>query len=216
MKPYYDDGKGIQIFLGDAREILPGISPVDTIVCDPVWPNAHPELAGSDNPAGLFKEICDLLPKANSLHVWLGVQSDPRFLKAVGEKWSFLRTSYLSLAVPSYNGRCLVTGDLLYSFGSWPPSKEGARVIPGECRVTCIPKLKQDHPCARNLAHCKWVLKWWSNEADIVADPQCGVGTTLRAAKDLGRKAIGIEIEERYCEIAARRLAQEVLDFSTP
>lgn len=67
------------------------------------------------------------------------------------------------------------------------------------------------HPAQMPLRMASDHIISWSNAGEIVLDPMCGAGTTLRAAKDLGRKAIGIEICEKYCEIAARRLAQEVL-----
>jgi site-specific DNA-methyltransferase (adenine-specific) len=69
------------------------------------------------------------------------------------------------------------------------------------------------HPTQKPVALMKWIVDGWTEADDLIVDPFMGSGTTLRAAKDLGRKAIGIEIEERYCEIAAKRCAQEVLDL---
>jgi len=60
----------------------------------------------------------------------------------------------------------------------------------------------------------RWLVDLVSQPGECVLDPFAGSGTTLAAAKQLGRIAVGIEIEERYCEIAAKRLAQEVLPLS--
>ena len=69
------------------------------------------------------------------------------------------------------------------------------------------------HPTQKPVALMAWVIGKWCGEAETILDPYMGSGPVMRAAKDLGRKAIGIELEERYCEIAAERCSQEVLDL---
>lgn len=74
------------------------------------------------------------------------------------------------------------------------------------------PKL---HPAQKPICRLGQYIQISTNENDMVLDPFMGSGTTLRAAKNLSRQAIGIEIEEKYCEIAAQRMQQEVLDLCT-
>ena len=73
----------------------------------------------------------------------------------------------------------------------------------------------KEHIAEKPIEVMKWVLAVTKANSTIL-DPFMGSGTTLRAAKDLRRKAIGIEIEEKYCEISAKRLSQEVFDFAPP
>ena len=71
----------------------------------------------------------------------------------------------------------------------------------------------QGHPTAKPLPMVRDWVRLFTNPGDTVFDPFAGSGTTLRAAVDEGRKAIGVELDERYCEVIAKRLAQGVLDF---
>ena len=72
----------------------------------------------------------------------------------------------------------------------------------------------EDHPTPKPVALAEHFIRLHTRPDEIVLDSFMGAGSTLVAAKGLGRKAIGIEIEEKYCEIAAKRLAQEVLAFA--
>ncbi len=72
---------------------------------------------------------------------------------------------------------------------------------------------ERKHPTQKPVALFEYLIRTYTNEEDTVLDNVMGSGTTLVAAKQLGRKSIGIEIEEKYCEIAVRRLSQEPIQF---
>lgn len=84
--------------------------------------------------------------------------------------------------------------------------------VPCSYRLIEVPQ-KVDHPCAKPYKAWKTLLSNIAKPGHTILDPFMGSGTTLRAAKELGMKAIGIDIEERYCDLAARQLSQEVMEF---
>jgi DNA modification methylase len=89
-------------------------------------------------------------------------------------------------------------------YKQFPPPVRALEVGGDPCRPITA------HPTQKPISLMQWCIGL-SGECSLILDPFMGTGTTLCAAKDLGRSAIGIEIEERYCEIAANRLSQEVL-----
>ena len=219
-KSYYEHA-GITIYHGDCREILPSLPGVDCVITDPVWPNSSPFLVGADRPKELLSEMCSELPPTNRLIIHVGCDSDPRFFEAVPKIYPFLRVAWLRYACPTRKGRCLYGADVAYVFGKYPRSVPGRRVISGEycsvkpdvrrVRVTAHKEYGRpvggEHPTPRRLQHVLWLVAKWAE--GTVLDPFCGSGTTLVAAAACNLPGIGIEIEERWCEIAAKRLSQE-------
>jgi hypothetical protein len=222
VKLYYEDDL-VRLFHGDAREISPEFGRFETIITDPVWPNSiFPKVL---DPQVLLGEVLCLVD-VRRVVIQLGADSDPRFLAAVPSRWKFVRFCLLEHARPSYKGRLVYGGDIAYVFGEIP--RTGRKLIPGLCISTTSDSLFRrgtwngetnkyftrhassviPHPAPRRLQHVAWLCKWFAGES--VLDPFSGSGTTLCAAKELGRKAVGVEIEEKYCEFSAKRLERTV------
>jgi len=230
LKYFYADD-AVVIIHGDSREKLPMLGPLESIITDPVWPNAAVDLVGKDDPGGLFSEMCQAVVSTDRLVVQLGCDTDPRFLATVPAAWPFLRVCWLDYARPSYKGRLLYTGDVAYAFGVPPAFIKGRQVMSGMCRSAKSDKLfhrkthnkrgrdfdrqsGQDipHPTPRRLQHVSWLVHQFSD--NFVVDPFAGSCTVAVAAKSLGRKCICIEIKEEFCELGATRLRQEYFDFN--
>jgi site-specific DNA-methyltransferase (adenine-specific) len=103
----------------------------------------------------------------------------------------------------------------MMGFGNWIPvvvyGREGVSLYQPQQDATAVPVLGDmpEHPSPKPLRAMTWILSRF--RGDSVIDPFAGSGTTLVAAKQLGWSAVGIEREERFCEIAVRRLQQDVL-----
>ncbi len=223
MTPYYQDDL-VTLYCADAREVLATGITTDSVITDPVWPNSV--FPNVPDPEELCRQVLELV-RCERIVVQLGCDSDPRFLRSVPNRFKFFRVCWLEYVRASYKARLLYTGDVAYVFGSPPPARAGATVLPGRCTSTRTDEFvtgnrkseafnpqKLPHPAPRRYQHVRWLVKWFGGGS--VLDPFCGSGTTLAAAKDLGIPAIGIEIEEKYCEVAVKRLRQRILRFDEP
>jgi len=158
--PYYAD-EFVTLYHGDSREILPDLV-FDTLITDPVWPNAIAQLEGADRPFELFEEmwnILTVLPARAAIH--LGTDSDPRFLRCVPKEMKFFRTVNLEYSLPGRKGRLLQGHDTGYLFGRTPKPIPGKQLISG--RTICGSAGKETkHPCPRKLSHVSFLVAWWS------------------------------------------------------
>ena len=196
MKPYYQED-GITIYHGDCRDVLPALPKAGLVLTDPPY--------GLDMAAKPFRSR---FARAG----WDSAPATPELLDLVrskGDVQIIWGGNYYMLPPK----QCFLVWDKQQpeDFSSamceiaWTSLDQAAKMF--RCWALSYERF---HPTQKPEALMRWCLKF--AEGDVL-DPFMGVGTTLRAAKDLGRRAIGIEIEEKYCEIAAKRLSQQVLAF---
>lgn len=209
------------IYHGDCLEVLPALSRVDAVVTDPPYGvegghggqtrdylKADYDGEWEDN-AEYIASVC-----APAIKMCINLADCVAFTP--GTRCTFLYPQpddmgcFWSPAAPR-RGKFgfAVYHPILYYGRNW---LSGKAQTPAGIALTEAAQ-PNGHPCPKPLGAWKWLVKKMCPPDGIVLDPFMGSGTTLEAAKDLGRRAIGIELEERYCEIAAERLRQGVFGF---
>jgi site-specific DNA-methyltransferase (adenine-specific) len=196
MKPYYQDDFAT-IYHGDCREILPSLPKFDMVLTDPPYgidfasqPTTYQRAAGM-KPEQWDAVRIELPPfNADTIVIWGGNY----FALPISRGWL---SWYKPDAPPSMGNVEL----------AWTNKDRNCRQINHSIAATNAERV--GHPTQKPLAVMLWTLSQFP-DCKTILDPYMGSGTTLRAAKDLGRQCVGIEINEHYCELAKRRLSQEV------
>ncbi len=220
-RPFYQDDL-TTIYLGNSFEILPELPDFDALITDPPYGIDLGNHAGAkDGPGHLnkqayasykdtpenFKEI--ILP---IIKLGLGKSKRGMIFSNGTSGWLLPQPDAVGgLYLPAANGRNswgFTNFILCYLYGSAADIQHGCKHT---AKLSTATSEKNGHPCPKPLEFMTWAVDLGSNPNELVVDPFCGSATTLRACKDLGRRSIGIEIDESYAEIAAKRMAQEVL-----
>jgi len=238
MKPYYSES-GITIYHGDCREVLPGLTPPDLVLTDPPY-NFEPTgggIMGASAKDGYARKnlaeldalsCCKFDPEdlfsavnANSFVVFTNKRLLPIYLARAVQLGLLFDVHFLWKNNPTPVKESSFLPELEYIVVLRKPGSFWCKTAPfADYRKAFIAAQakgeRKAHPAQKPPGLMMKYLRVLCPTEGVAVDPYMGSGTTLFAAKQLGRRAIGIEIEERYCEIAAKRLEQEVLQFSEP
>ena len=214
MKPYYEHA-GITIFHGRCEDILPDLGLVDLLLTDP--PYGIGEAAGknkSRSNLAISKDYGDEAwdnapPDAALIEL---ARSKCRYQIIFGGNYFHLPPSPCWLVWDKVNGQ----SDFADCELAWTNLPKAVRMIrwhwAGMLQENMDRKETRFHPTQKPLGVMAWAISQ-APECASLGDPFMGSGTSLVAAKNRGMTAWGIEQSERYCETAARRLSQEVLEF---
>ncbi len=219
MTPYYSHA-GITIYNCDCREILPDLEP-DVFVSDPPYGiDLENHAAGKERRSESYTIAGDGNTFVGEwLSEWARLSGKPTILFA--SPWNPWPGEWRNLLVwdkgPAVGGG----GDTATCFKrTWEliqTARTPALQVPrGESilRYWIGPQDSELHVAQKPIGLMIYLLTALTLKDQVICDPCAGSGTTLEAAKLLNHPAIGIEIEEKYCEIAAKRLSQEVLQFA--